>query len=129
VAYEKKVHKHVSKLWGWKYLPSPWIRYKLVSGALKWCQPDGLYIDPRAGLLVIVEVKHAHTSAAYQQLWELYAPVLRKIFPPDLWDYRFLEIVRWYDCQTYFPGKHRLRKCIEEVRPHETSVLIWNPNR
>lgn len=80
-------------------------------------------------MLTIVEIKHSHTSEAYRQLWELYWPVLQSIFPLGLWEYRFLEIVRWYDPQTYFPGKHRLRKCIEEVRPHETSVLIWNPRR
>ncbi len=129
VAYEKKVQFHLSKLWGGFYLPSPWIRYKLQSGSTKWCQPDGIHFDVRRGLVTIVEIKHSHTSDAYKQLWELYWPVLQSIFPLSLWQYRFLEIVRWYDPHLFFPGKHRLRKQIDDLRLHETGVMIWVPGK
>lgn len=129
VAYERKFQRHFQSSHPVQYLPSPWIRYKLVSGALKWCQPDGLFFNVQAGIITIVEVKLSHTPDAYDQLWNLYHPVLEKIFSPRLWSIRGLEVVRWYDPYVGFPGKHRLRKSIEDVKYDETGVLIWNPRR
>ena len=129
IAYERKVQTYLRKLWGYQYLPNPWIRYKLCSGSTHWCQPDGIHFDIKRGIVTIVEIKHSHTSGAYQQLWELYGPVLRHVWPIPLWRYQYLEVVRYYDPHTFFPGIHRLRKTIEDVAPGETGVLIWNPRR
>lgn len=93
----------------------------------RWCQPDGLYIDLRAGIVTIVEIKLKHTDAAWFQLHELYAPVVGRCFGTALWNLRFCEIVRWYDPSIPFPGRHYLRPRIEETRPGETGVVIWSP--
>ncbi len=129
IVYEKKVQKHFSTLLGFRYLPSPWIRYKLKSGSIHWAQPDGIYFDLLHGLLTIIAIKLSHTSAAYEQIWNLYNPLLSHIFPQNLWVIRGLEVVKWYDPYTIFPGRHRLRKCINEVKFNETGVLIWNPRK
>jgi hypothetical protein len=129
VAYERKVQKFLADELGFQYLPSPWIRYKLLSGSIHWAQPDGIYFDLFRGLYTIVEIKLSHTPDAYEQIWNLYHPLLASIFPSDIWVVRGLEVVKWYDPHTHFPGKHRLRKEINEVKFDETGVLIWNPRK
>ena len=129
VTYEKKVQKHLKSLEPVNYLPSPWIRYKRKDGSLRWCQPDGLLFNTLQGIITIIEVKLSHTSNTYDQVWNLYAPVLEIIFPPDLWQIRGLEVVKWYDPHAYFPGRHHLRENIHSVQRNETGVFIWNPRR
>lgn len=99
--YEKKVQDEFLRRYPDHYIPSPWFRFYDAYGQ-RWCQPDGLLLDIRAGLLTIVEVKHHHTGEAWWKLQKLYLPVVRQVFGPD-WKYTCLEVVRYYESDELFP--------------------------
>ena len=101
VRYEKKIHEEFLQRYPHNYLPSPWFEFQDAHGR-RWCQPDGMLIDIRQGLCVIVEVKHHHTGEAWWKLQRLYLPVARQILGPD-WEYRCLEVVRFYAPEVVFP--------------------------
>ena len=115
VRYEKKIHEEFLRRYPANYLPSPWFEFWDGFGH-RWCQPDGLLIDVAQGLIVIVEVKHHHTGEAWWKLHKLYFPVVRALFGTE-WEYRCLEVVRFYDPSTLFPAA----KLVEH--PHLTPPL------
>jgi len=94
---------------------------------MRWCQPDGLLFNLDKGIITIVEIKFKHTPLAWWQLNELYYPLISFIFGQELWSYRLAEWVRWYDCETPFPGQHHLRPHLTDVKEHEVGVTIWKP--
>lgn len=104
VRYERKVHAYLEDFYGERYLPSPWLRF-FTGGAWRWCQPDALLLDLARGIITIVEVKYQHTSDAWWQVRQLYEPVLRQMFPADLWTFEVCEVVKWYDPAVVFPEK------------------------
>lgn len=124
VRYEKKVQAYLQSL-DPLYLPSPWLRFLDESG-WRWCQPDGIRIDAATGELLVVEVKYQHTQQAWEQMEKLYAPVLRFLFPGNGWRLRFLEVVKWYDCDTPCTPTPRL---IEHPfqQQYERGLHIWRP--
>lgn len=128
--YEKKVLAWLKHAYKHRLVPSPWLYYK-AGCSLKWCQPDALLVWPELGFIYILEIKYSHTRRAWGQLQELYYPVLRKVFPADLWQLRTYEICRYYDPHTNFPGPLRLVDCIHP-KQHPTlsagtvGVHIWN---
>lgn len=127
IKYERKVHDFFSALYP-GYITSPWLQFKAKGfDRLRWCQPDALLLDPRAGLCTIIEVKYQHTDMAYWQMKELYQPVLAAILSPDLWEFRFLEIVKWYDPATSFPVEPQLCSNLDVVKAGEVGVHIWKP--
>lgn len=93
--YEAQVHQEFERRYPASYTPSPWVRY-WVRGREHWCQPDGLLIDPKAGRIVVVEVKLQHTQEAIRQLFDLYIPLIEEMFE-DLYKIAGLEVVRWFD--------------------------------
>lgn len=107
VRYERKVHEHLRELHGDLYLESPWLRFfPAEDGARwRWCQPDALLFDFQRGRITIVEVKYQHTSDAWWQVKKLYLPVLQAMFPANLWEFDFCEVVKWYDPATAFPER------------------------
>jgi hypothetical protein len=126
VRYEKKVHEYFTSLFPDHYVSNPWVTFQ-VDGAARprWCQPDGLLIDVQQGLVTIVEVKYQHTSDAWWQLEMLYKPVLRAMFPRDLWQFRCVEVVKWFDPAVAFPVPARLSESPAGVG--DLSVHIWRP--
>lgn len=130
VKYEAAVQQMLQSKFPHSYLPSPWLKFHGSSG-VKWCQPDGLLFDLEAGIVTIVEVKYKHTSDAWWQLRKLYEPVLRKMFehPQNgFWDFRMLEIVKWYDPLTIYPEETRLLERVEfatNLNLNTTGVHIW----
>lgn len=113
------------------YVPSPWFRYRTeCSAEHRWCQPDGLHIDPLRGRITIIEVKYQHTDAAWKQLWEVYAPVVSFLFPASLWTVSCVEIVKWYDGAVSFPGRTvLLHDPFMRFDRAATGVYIFNPSR
>lgn len=107
IRYEKKVHAEFLRRYPRHYLPSPWFQFWDIHGQ-RWCQPDGLLIDPAQNLIVISEIKHHHTGEAWWKLIRLYLPVVRQFFGAD-WEYRCIEVVRYYDAQVCFPGAQLMR--------------------
>ncbi|HYE38144.1 hypothetical protein [Methylocaldum sp.] len=110
-------------------MPSPWLYYSDELG-VHWRQPDGLLFDLKGGKIIIVEVKYQHTTDAWWQLRKLYLPILQHIFPANLWEFKMLEIVKWFDGMVPWPEPTRLLahpldaltipgKC--------TGVHIWTP--
>ena len=100
--YEREAQAYLSGLYGLDYVPSPWIRFE-SAGRMRFCQPDGLLFQPEKGRITIVEVKYQHTPLAWWQLLQLYAPVVAKLFPKQLWTLDVCEVVKWYDASTVFP--------------------------
>lgn len=118
VIYERKVQAHLLERFAHLYHPSPWFTFWDSGGtpgreSRRWCQPDGLLLDPWLGTIIICEIKYQHTSDAWWQLRRLYLPVVRAAFPATLWSISCLEIVKWYDPATLFP---------------EPTVLLYDPS-
>lgn len=128
IRYERKVHEWLGERFEGAYLPSPWITFACADGHVRWCQPDGLLFNLRAGVITLIEVKYQHTSDAWWQLRKLYQPVLGALFPSDLWSIQCLEVVKWYDPAVVWPEPLRL---VDKPAPlPQTSascVHIWKP--
>jgi hypothetical protein len=84
-------------------------------------------MDPRRGVVTILEFKYQHTSDAWHQLTRLYLPVLSQLFPRKLWRFALCEVVKWYDPATVFPCPVTLAKDPLLLRPGQFGVHIWSP--
>lgn len=126
IRYERKVHEHLELLFPESYVRSPWLKFYPAGEGWRWCQPDALVIDPRAGRITIVEVKYQHTPDAWFQVKHLYLPVLQEIFHPQLWEYDFCEVVKWYDPATLFPEPVVLAHEVNMKHKH-FKVHIYKP--
>lgn len=124
VSYEKKALSYLEYTSPLPLLPGPWIEFT-DSGKTRWCQPDGLLIDPWEGRLIIVEVKYQHTERAWWQLRRLYGPLAKRLFP----DYSIclVELCRWYDPAVYFPESVHLLSDYTQASPTFLGVHIWKP--
>lgn len=125
--YEQDVHAYLHSLYGNAYIPSLWFEFR-ENGRYRtrFCQTDGILFDLYNRRLTIVEVKLQHTVDAWWQLRHLYLPVLTKVFPPDLWEYAIVEVVRWYDKAVAFPEPVKLVGDIQSLACGEFGVHIWN---
>jgi hypothetical protein len=92
--YEQRVHQEFGQRYP-GYLASPWFHFYDADGS-KWCQPDGLIIDPQKGLIVIVEAKLRHTNDACRSLFGLYLPVVRALLGGS-YTFEVVEVCHWYD--------------------------------
>lgn len=123
------MHEKLLRDFPYNYLPAPWVKFRDASG-FRWCQPDGLLLNIEDGTCRIVEVKYQHTADAWWQLTQLYLPVLEVLFSPLRWTHSCLEIVKWYDPVTSFPGKVVFAKSVQDTIPKGyTGVHIFNPQR
>lgn len=124
ILYEKAVHAKLFGLYLKYYVTNPWFCFVDDCGT-RWCQPDGLLIDIKQGIIVIVEVKHSHIGEAWWKLHKMYLPVVRKVFGP-LFSYRCVEIVRYYNAAEPFPLEVLCEKVhLAPPLPH-TGVHIYN---
>ena len=135
IRYEQKAQEHLLNIRPLTYVPSPWLKFKSskrspigYANGWRWCQPDGLDIDINSGLITIVEFKLSHTANAWWQTRELYEPVVKKLFPPSLWQFSIVEIVKWFDPDTYFPEEfHFIRNLrFQDTRPGRFHLHIWS---
>lgn len=134
--YEAKVQKHFLDIYGYEYIPGPWLKYSLVKTpkVINYAQPDGLLIEPKRGTVTIVEIKYSHCAESYFQLMDKYLPLISKLFEsPDsdthLWEFPLVEVVKWYDKATNYPSKIRMRDDISKCSPREIGVHICRPDR
>lgn len=128
IRYEGKVQKHLMHVFPHKYVPGPWFTFKSDQvEKRKWCQPDGLIIDIRLGLITIVEIKLRHTCDAWWQTRRLYEPVVQAFFGTTNWLYNVLEVVRWYDPDTRFPERYRLVPEPDGLQADKFGIHIWKP--
>lgn len=127
IAYERKCQKAFEERWE-NYLGGQWFEFKrLGEDRLRYCQPDGLMFWPLQGQITIVEFKLQHTEAAWWQTRLLYHPVLLKVFPPDMWQYGFCEVVKWFDPDVYFPGRFMKATDVSMVNSGQFGVHIFKP--
>lgn len=126
--YEAAVMAYLDGEFGEFFVPGPWFRFESNGGdRVRWCQPDGLIFDIVEKVIYVVEVKLKHTTDAWWQLRHLYLPVLAKIFPPEVWEYRPCEIVRWYEKDLPFPEPVTLVQSPLALRSGQFGVHIWAP--
>lgn len=125
IRYERAGQEYLSQVYGDSYVPGPWIKF-FTNGQWRWCQPDGLLFDIQRGIIHVVEFKYQHTTDAWWQTRHLYAPVLRAMFPFDLWQIQVCEVVKWFDPAVVFPEKITLAN---EVHFNSLTfkVHIWKP--
>jgi len=126
VKYERKAQAWLAGMFGSDYMPSQWLRYRDPQGRIRWCQPDGVYVDRSEKSLTIVEVKYSHTATAWWQLFRLYLPVLERLFDGHGYEFRCVEVCHWFDPAVRCPVKPRLRDSIVNVKPDEFAVHIWH---
>lgn len=100
---------------------SPWV----VFNGDRWCQPDGLLILPERDRIVVTEIKLRHCSEAWFQLFELYIPVVRVLFPN--WEVVGCEVVKWYDPADVVPQAPKLRANPADAINGEFNVHIYAP--
>jgi hypothetical protein len=122
VRYEAKVQEKLLELFPAYYIPSPWLIFENGDGHMRYCQPDGFLLDIPNGTITVVEIKYQHTSDAWWQIWHLYMPVLRSIFPT--FEFRGIEIVKWYDATTEFPSASLIHDVRRPPHPPQTGVHI-----
>jgi len=119
--YEAQVHQEFERRYPALYTPSPWIRYRNHYDCERWCQPDGLLIDPRRGQITVIEVKLQHTGNAIRQLFDLYIPLVEFMFEP-LYKLAGCEVVRWYDGT--IPTAMQPRLCADPLRARTKSFNV-----
>lgn len=120
--YEERVHTEFLKRYP-GYVPSPWLHFHDSQGE-KWCQPDGLIVDPVRGLMVAVEVKLRHTNDACVSLFGVYKPVLEALFR-GLYKVEVVEVCQWYDVSTYCDRPAKLAKWPNNPHEGEFNVHIY----
>lgn len=127
--YERKVHGHLGAL----YLPyhlvayggGPWISFRQEdSGLLRWAQPDGFIIDWRRGLVIVVEVKLKHNTAAWWGLRALYEPVVGALFGSS-WTVALCEVAGYYEPTVRWPEAHRMVRSPTDLKAGEIGVHLW----
>ena len=132
IRYERKVLEFLEASSPLPLYPGPWIEFwdkERGKWTKRWCQPDGLLLDPWEGRAIVVEVKYQHTSDAWWQLRKLYLPVLEMMLP----EYEFfpLEICKWYDPAVSFPEEVAMTPVPWQSQGFGSSspfgVHIWKP--
>lgn len=128
LAYEALVHEMLESVYGEMYQPSPWIVYWEKDPSCtpaRTCQPDGLIIDIRKGVITIVEVKLYNSAMAWWQLLWKYSPVVRALFPG--FELRYVEIVKFDDPSIAVPGEVLRVQSLEELQSNSYGVMTWKP--
>lgn len=116
----------MAERYGEYFFAGPWFSF-LSASQRRWCQPDGLYIDPFAGHILVCEIKYQHTPDSWWQLRRLYLPVLAAAFPPPAWRISCLEIVRWLDPSVEYPEPILLVRSPHEHVSPQIGVHILTP--
>ena len=126
IRYERKVHDKLRSRYP-VYFDGQWFRFSSVypNGA-RWCQCDGLIIDPKAGCITIIECKYQHTFDAWYQLFQLYLPVVQVAFGP-MWAVSCCEVVKWYDPAVAGEPRPTLVASPDLARPGQFAVHILKP--
>ena len=101
ITFERKVGEILERRFGGMVIPGAWIDYLDIALGRRSCQPDYLVVDVRAGKITIVECKLSHTHHAWQQLNDVYKPVIEFLFPG--FKVRGIEICKNFSRSTYYP--------------------------
>src|SRR4051794_22375828 len=80
--YEARAISYLSKELGVGF-PNVWWTFDDDDGRRR-CQTDFYHIDPDGELVTIFEMKLGHTADSWWQLRQLYTPVLKEFFLPNV---------------------------------------------
>jgi len=127
VRYEQRAHAHFRDLYGERYIHSQWFQFQEAGLNPRYCELDGLLIRPKQGRLILLEMKYSHTANAWWQTRKLYSPILRFLFPAELWELSVCEVTKWYDPAVAFPEPAHLIKDIRDSQPGKFGIHIWKP--
>ena len=127
IKYENKARAAFADRFGSAFMPSQWIRYRGEDGRIRWCQPDAVLHDKPSHSLTIIEFKYNHTDVAWWQLFRLYRPVLECLFNGYGYEFRCVEVCRWFDPSTRCSVRPQLREDVLDLKPDVFNVHIWNP--
>ena len=128
ILYEQKAQREFRDQFGDRYMPSQWVRYRRGDdGRVRWCQPDGVLLDPARRSLTIIEFKYNHTENAWWQLFKLYLPVLERLFDGQGYEFRCVEVCKWMDPAIRCPQRPRLLDDVEKCEVGDFGVHIWSP--
>lgn len=126
IRYERKVLDHLEETNPLPLLRSPWVEFgEEGSNRPRWCQPDGILLDPWEGKATLLEVKYQHTAAAWWQLHELYLPVVSHFLPG--WSLSLVEVCKWFDPAISFPTRPAMLPTLEAARQEILGVHILKP--
>ena len=126
VRYERKALAQLAHDYAEAFVPQPWLQYQRQGNCdWQWCQPDGLIVELRRGLVTIVECKLRHTPDAWWQLRKLYEPVVQALFGAAHWRFSCVEVCRWFDPHTPFPEAIVNAAYPTVVPPNRFGVHIW----
>jgi hypothetical protein len=123
--YEARAGAYLENRFAEAFRRGPWVIFADDSGRERWCQPDGFIADPIATRIIVTEIKLRHCSEAYYQLFDLYLPVVRSLYPG--WRVAGLEVCRWFDPATATPAPVRLRENPFDAVDGAFNVHIWSP--
>lgn len=107
------------------YVRSPWFCFVDREGT-KWCQPDGLLVNPWQGQISVIECKYQHTEAAFHQLFGVYLPVVQHLFG-GLYKVALVEVVKWFDPVVLCPQPPALCRDPATAAVGRFNVHIWKP--
>lgn len=123
IRYENRMHEEFGRRYA-GYLPSMWFNFADHEHDDKWCQTDGLIVDPWRGNIIIIEAKWQHTVAAYTQLFKLYKPVVSWLFGSK-YTIVCCEVVKWFDVAVLTPTRPTMCKDPVLAKPDKFNVHIW----
>lgn len=127
--YERRVHGELARRFSptsaVAYGGAPWISFLASgSGTRRWAEPDGLLLDWRRGLVVIIEAKIKHSTRAWWGLRGLYEPVVAALFGSG-WQVACCEVCNYYDMTVRWPEPHRMVREPNDLKAGEIGVHIW----
>lgn len=126
IRYEKKCQAWLKEQFGDDYMPSQWLRYRSTDGRIRWCQVDGVLRIREQHALTVVEIKYNHTDLAWWQLFRLYIPVLERVFEGHGYEFRGVEVCKWFDPAVRCPQPARIRDTLTDTAAGDFSVHIWS---
>ena len=124
IIYEEKCQELLERRFDFLYIRSPWLNFADEHSTSRWAQPDGLVVDPRTGTVTILEIKYRHGTHAWFQLFHLYEPLIRHLFPRPEWTTRCVEVCRWFDPNTAVPEPIVMREHIQDAIAGKFNVHI-----
>lgn len=133
LAYEKRVQAYVSNLCRGDAeldcLHNPWIMFRRKGEPLtvvNFCQPDCLVVNRSERKVIVVEIKLSHTQASWQQLRQLYEPILRKLYRHNT-SFSFVEICKWLDPHKAYPETFYYEEFPLQALPDKIAIHIYKP--
>lgn len=81
ILFERKVGEKLDELYPNMVLHNCWVEYYDSIYGVRTCSPDHLIVDVEEGVVTIVECKLSHTRDAWEQINNVYKPVVEKLLP------------------------------------------------